>query len=539
MPRSHSRKERNSTSAGMKARHCAVCESGSTLCAVLLVLWCAFTCVKAAVAEPAAPTNPAKEHMVLGMYRAGRDTLQVNLHGKGTGVERFLFRLPGDFDLSSSDTHLISAPTGGSYSFRSQPATLSLFDKSAFLFFTSRRHNRLVFIQLARSEGETSLSVRRGLVQRERPGQVVMCGRKGHLLKSEATIANKTAAAAQPKQRRALPTDDTNALPKLREVEMEIHYESSFAPFVAEPRRNYIASLIYATNQLYLRRMGIEVRVTRYVPLEHSPSHLAPLSSEELLERFRSTILFSTTRRDLAHLFTGEPPDFTTAGLAYVGAACVRRGQYAVGLSRSVSPTLQMIVFAHEVMHGLGAKHDSTLFSVMSPVLSASNRRLSQTARQAVSSFISDNGRCIRPLRPPVTSLDIGFPTGQFDAVVMVDRPRSLPCEVYLQGRMLSGEKTSKKTVRNSPWHTIAEVELPLVGAFDQSTISFSAPAPVIPAELNHGVEFRALVRCAQRVESSRVQRVKPPNIDINTATGTPSGDWIEQLTRSIRVQAE
>jgi|GEM_PF-3523613 len=499
----------------------------------LFLALCFFlACGSAQASPPNQASNSAQAYGSGSLYHSSRGTLHLTLRVAGAPTERFLFSLPPDYGVRSQAIHL----TGTSASKPTDPArastTLSLFEASAFLFFTSRRHSRPITMEIPLPTTGGSLTIRRAMVHRGRAGQTAPCAGEPLISRSTATLA-----PLQPTLK--LPYSKSVPTPKLREVTMEISYDSLFAPTILHDRSSYIAALVYAANQNYLKRVGVELRIRRLLPLEGPlPTSQNP-TAEELLDVFRSTVLPSTKSTDLVHLFTGSSLESGTSGIAYVGAACVHGGEYAVGLSRSVSPAIQMIVFAHEVLHGLGASHDESPYSVMSPLLTTNNRRLSQSTRNSVSNFLKQYGGCIKPPRALSTSIDIGFPNGLFSARVLVVRPKTAPCTALLQGRLPPASTSNRRASSIPPWRNIAEVALPPVSKTDTSSINLTAPAPPTQIHKTDVVSFRATVRCADTFISSGTTYASPPRLDTVGAADPASGDWIDQLINSIQTRAE
>ena len=476
--------------------------------------------LRSEIAEPSSRT-----HSSGSIYHSSLGALHLALRLAGSSTERFLFRLPPDFHLNDSAIHLSGASAPHTAASTPPSATLSLFERKAFLFLTSRRHARPVAVEIALPETGSSLTIQRAKVHRARAGQSVSCD--GEQINPPLTPTSKPPAHSL-----ALRGDPAPLSRRLREVEMNIFYDSSFAPAISGRPSDYIAAVVYAANQMYLKRLGVELRVTSLMAIDIPDGS----SSDNLLDRFRAAVRPTAESKDLSHLFTGASLEPGTAGVAYVGSVCINRGDYAVGLSRSVAPALQTTVFTHEVMHGLGATHDDSPYSIMSPVLTTQNRRLSKTTRSSVAEFLELRGGCTAPLTPLSAALEIGFPAGLFSAHVLVNHPRTAPCEVLLQGRMLSAGNRPKRRMPPFTWKEIAQLALPVVGAADTSSIRLTAPAPSTQNGRDERVGLRALVRCADKIVSSRVKRASPPRIEAVGASDLATGDWFDQLAESIRV---
>ncbi len=165
-----------------------------------------------------------------------------------------------------------------------------------------------------------------------------------------------------------------------------------------------IAATINAAEAMYQEQLGIRFAVVR----QHLYTDSSPYVSTNpsvLLTSFRTNELNPRNLGvnpatfdedvDAKYLFTGKQLDGTTVGLSYVGAMCWSPRD-AYGLVQDVSRELNIIVFAHEMGHTLGAQHDpSDRLGIMYPQVGFDRRYLSPLSIEQINRHFSWFGKCI------------------------------------------------------------------------------------------------------------------------------------------------
>jgi hypothetical protein len=444
-------------------------------------------------------------------YRDSLNATQITLRGPFAGLERFVFN--DDTSTSDGTSHLLGAfrnPTRKSQDL--QAATLSISGDTALLFFSSRRNKLPMTARFRISHTKQGLTVKATKISRSRPNNQ-LCSQS-----LEPFLGlNKQIQTTRPAN-------------GIKEVELGLFYDPQFpTPWPDQDIVQYLTAVTYAANQLYLRRIGVTLRIRSLVPTSIDLSGGIP-SSDQLLELFRSAINSFSRSADLFHLFTRGLIDKETAGLAYVGAACESQGSYSVGLSRSVGAALQPIVLAHELAHGLGARHDDANDSLMNPMLTSANTRVSSATRRSVSSYIQSSGRCLTAPSDTKVSISVSTDIESFQTRVTTFRPPLRgDCALKLQARELIAR-------RSGAWTALAQTKLLPVTSHDTSLRIFRGPASSLAEAAPRGLELRAVFQCGSEKSYSRVARIAAPKEvgAINAASG-PKLAWWEILRGTIR----
>jgi hypothetical protein len=471
-------------------------------------------------------------------YRDSKGGVHISLRGPFVGRQLFSFRDNTLQSRSIPETHLSGVNRSRGIPLTTSSATLSVFDGRVFLFSTLRRKGRAFSFMLPGTSAIPVQAISRSYFAWSRPGQSKECGT------TTDTIQGRLPNEAL---RKSLNTEETDhrvaaqATPSsqfsMREVEMGIFYDSPVADGGMERTAQHLSAAIFAANELYLRRVGVRVRVSQLLPLGNHQSIISTTSPERLLESFRTQIVVAARKADLFHLFTVAQLDSGTAGVAYVAAACAHRGSYAVGLSRLLNPALQAIVFSHEVLHGLGAEHDDGPHSLMYPVLTTNNNRLSRQTRDSISRFITRHGSCITAPHPLAATINSALDDKQFSATISIQRPPPTPCTVSFQGRLFSSHYLATESQRTIPWRTIVHSLEVAASPLNRQSLRFSAPAPILSNNKKEYVQLRALVQCGRLVRASRPHTLTLMSPSPIGAEEINSGDWIDQLSGTVQVE--
>lgn len=441
------------------------------------------------------------------------------------GRERFSLSRRNTQEGSSGTSYVgYSAPSLGDQG--GLPSSLSIDGAEARLFFISRRTGRPAALTFTVARNRISTS---GPLSRVHRFEELPCKHLDHALGEISHSAGKHAAPA-----RALSTAElgigTAPFSPPRIVDISTYTDPQFSAIHGEHSKTYIQATFDAANSIYMSQMGIFLQL-RSIQLAGMASRSSrSYKAEGVLESFRTGLVRPSPRVDLYHLFTGKSFDDPTIGLAYVGSVCEAGAAYSVGLSKSVKPALQPLVFAHEVAHGLGARHDSDPFSIMNPAVSVANTNFSNAAQSAMREHIDSAGACLAPMTVPLVSLALGGTDSIFSAQVSLQTWNASLCSVDLLARPDRSAKKRSKRKLSAHWRMVksAQIEAQVPGTVYKTELA--TRLPVSFPKVTSRYVFRSIVTCGTSKASSHPQFFAPSSVATGAlSTNTPS-DWLTML---------
>jgi hypothetical protein len=458
------------------------------------------------------------------------------------GRERFKFELSPSAFEDPEGVHFVGASGVRANTDQQHKATLSQFSSEVRVFFVSRRSGEPMAAKFSLSSANGTIipsSVRLSRVRRyasipcgdEAPNSAAVKAPGGSGLgRYQSDSVSKLAAAT---------LDSTGSvLSPTREIELAAYYDAGLAREQGANSRNYIEATVHAANNLHLSQLGLVIKLKSVLEFQIALRPDEQIEADILLRIFRARVALSGPRPDLHHLFTGALLTGKTIGLAYVGAACIERGIFAAGLSRSVPPALQPIVLSHELGHGLGAYHEETPGSVMSPTLSAENNIFTPITKEQIYDFIGERAACITPPREEPVSLAVTIEPGAFVATATLSSSTSRRCSVALQTPLRSPKSSRSSRKKRARWRTIARAGVVDAQGVSRPSVQFSTELPALYRTKSKGYHFRAVSRCPGSRAVSRIQTVVPPKTDAITIGSISLRDWLTNLIRSFRNQS-
>jgi hypothetical protein len=473
---------------------------------------------------------PQKEHRSDTLYLA----LQTPF-----GRERFKFTLAQNGSVIPTGVHFVGSSPVRANTEREHRASLSQSGSTIRVFFVSRRTGEPMSAELQLTSPNGTIREPTVKITRVRRYASVPCGDEASLVAEMRTPSTdglgiySNQDTTQP-SRKSAAADGVTFSPT-REVELAAYYDAALARVYGSTSSDYLMATIHAANTLHLAQLGLVIKVKSVAAFDTAIGADEEVEADILLRIFRARVALSGPRPDLHHLFTGARLSGQTVGLAYVAAACLDRGIFATGLSRTVSPALQPIVLSHELGHGLGAYHDQTPASLMSPTLNAQNNTVTPITKNEISQFVEDIGSCIAPPKAVPMSLEVGLVGGRFSASVAVNTAKANKCITVLQTPLIpkANRRASKKeSVR---WRTIARNGLVSEQTPGRLAVQFSASTPILYRTSQKGYRFRAVARCPGRSLKSPTRTLTPPRADAITTGSFRANDWLSELIRSFR----
>jgi hypothetical protein len=205
-------------------------------------------------------------------------------------------------------------------------------------------------------------------------------------------------------------------LPEQRVVELATEADFQYVAQLggATQAVNEILSTLNMVEGMYERDFNLSISVT----YQHTWSTADPFdgaTTNTLLVSFRDywNLNLPQTQypRNATHLFTGKP-NVSGMGLAYIGVVC-GNPNFAYGLGgRTISPSVNSLVTAHEIGHNLGARHadaaQSCANTPMNPVISyLTPPTFCAFSINEVTAYVAASGACLKlktvtPPPPPV-----------------------------------------------------------------------------------------------------------------------------------------
>lgn len=307
------------------------------------------------------------------------------------GMHTFRFRSTILEDGVAGEKHFVGRSRRRNVDGGHEAASLSVFQNTGFLYFSSRRRHRphsVQFSLVGRSKGFELGEVRISSA----PLLSLSCAMDAHET-PERNLAHPGPASSGiwVRMQRFSP-------PRILEVGAEADY-AFFRKFGTQTR-NYIRATLRAADTLYTSQVGIRIKLTSLRVTNQGSLQASTVTAENVLESFRRQSRKLRVPTDVRHLFTGRQFDDATIGLAYVGTACMDQERFNVGVSRAVNRALQPVLAAHEIGHNLNAVHDGGKRSVMNPAPRGTDVSFSQAARLDIQSFVESFGECLGTAQP-------------------------------------------------------------------------------------------------------------------------------------------
>lgn len=207
----------------------------------------------------------------------------------------------------------------------------------------------------------------------------------------ERAAIRSVATAPRPRALAALPY-----LP-IRRLTISADHDLAWYNRFGRNSSRWIGGILHSVNTLYLEQVGIHLVVRDRDGFRSPPQPYRSSVAVTLLEQFSSYL--NSRRRlkraDLYHLFTGRNLADGISGVAYLGTVCRYNGRLSYGLSERTRISLQPLITAHEIGHNLGASHDLTTTSLMSPTISEEQDFFSAQSLSEIEANLAEFGTCL------------------------------------------------------------------------------------------------------------------------------------------------
>jgi hypothetical protein len=459
---------------------------------------------------------------LVSLNQGRRETVHLTLRTQ-EGLERFIFTPRESATTNTEEVHLTGFARPRNFQKEKLSAALTITDRRAWIFFTSRRTGRPAAAIITLSRTESNIFTKRVRISRV-PERTLECGSHA------GEEVENTSAHASSRTRRVNRSGDTSfqtakaglfTPARVLEVATEADYE--FFEIHGADTNSYIRAVMNAVDAIYASRLGVTIKVVGQRVTTTDPNRRGTVDALDLLEDFRQGAFASNSPADVRHLFTGRAIEGLTIGIAYVAAACTQGGQYGVGLSRDVSAGLQPFLAAHEIAHNLSANHDGEANSIMNPAITEQNNRFSDRALNSIYNFITTIGTCLgtKNLAATRIALDGTDPT-RFRARASFRTSGASRCSVALYG------SSDGRRYLSLDSRTVS-----LGSATTQRAVSFSADAPALRSPQTF--YFKAKVRCGSSVTISPPAKLRYGLATSRSTNTRGSTRWLEKLRRNLR----
>ncbi len=189
---------------------------------------------------------------------------------------------------------------------------------------------------------------------------------------------------------------------EIKEVELRLFLDSFYSRRNGVNSAERAHSLVHQINAIFEREFGVTLKIAETVVSTDPARDVVSGSTDATIllnELGRSKLLAGA---DLVHLFTGRDLNGGTLGVAWMGSVC--NPEFAVGLSQDLSAAdARLVTAAHELAHGLGARHDGSGYCraegpqwIMWPQLNAQATSFSTCSRNLVELNLP-RFACVRP----------------------------------------------------------------------------------------------------------------------------------------------
>lgn len=469
-----------------------------------------------------ADATPTVSAQLVSMSQGTGQTVHVTLRTQ-EGLERFIFTPRESATTNTEETHLAGFARPRNFQKEKLPAALTITDRRAWIFFTSRRTGRPAAAIITLSRADTKMLTKRVRVSRV-PERTLECGsHAGEHTEEASTQPASRKRRTNRSARSRFHTERAELFTPARVLEVATEADYEFIQIHGNDTNTYIRAVLNAVDTIYASSLGVRIKVVGQRLSSSNPGIRGTIEALDLLEEFQRGPFASNSPADVRHLFTGRSIEGLTIGIAYVASTCMSGGRYGVGLSRDVSAGLQPFLAAHEIAHNLSASHDSEANSIMNPAITVANNHFSARALNSIYSFVTTTGSCIgtESLSAAKLALNGSDPT-RFDARVTFTTTGTSACSVVLYG---SGDGR-----RYTP---IASRGIRRGGQNTPRLVSFTADAPSLNS--TQIFYFKAKVLCGNSRTISPSARLRYGLATAGTSRTNGSSRWLEQLKRNLR----
>jgi hypothetical protein len=439
------------------------------------------------------------------------------------GLERFVFTPHESATTTTEEVHFSGYARPRNFQKEKLPAALTITERRAWIFYTSRRTGRPAASIITLSRADSAFISKRVRVSRV-PEKTLECGSHAsdHVDAPTYSTANRKRRVNR-SSGGTFGTARAGLFSPARVLEVATEADYEFLQIHGRDTNTYIRAVLNAVDTIYASSLGVRIKVVGQRVTSRNPTGQGAIEALDLLEEFRRGAFASNSPADVRHLFTGRTVEGLTIGIAYVAATCAQGGRYGVGLSRGVSAGLQPFLAAHEIAHNLSATHDNDANSIMNPAITVANNRFSPRALRNIFNFISTTGSCLgtENLSPATIKLNSTDPT-RFDAQVTFTTTGSSSCSVVLYG---SGDGR-----RYTP---ISMRQLGRARTNTPRVASFSAEAP--PLTSPQSFYFKAKVLCGSTRTISAPAKLRYGLATSGTTNTSGSSRWLEGLRRNLK----